>query len=43
MEAISLFNPYGIDISSGVEEKLGVRSLHKISNVVDLIKRINEK
>lgn len=43
MEAISLFNPYGIDISSGVEKKLGVKSLHKISNVVDLIKRINEK
>ena len=42
-EAINLLNPYGIDISSGVEEELGVKSLHKISNVVDLIKKINEK
>ena len=38
-EAISLKNPYGIDISSGVEEKIGEKSNEKIS---ELLKIINE-
>ena len=41
-EAINSLNPYGIDISSGVEEKLGVKSLHKISKIVNLTKFKNE-
>ena len=29
--------PYGIDISSGVEDKLGIKNINKIKDIVDLI------
>ena len=29
--------PYGIDISSGVEDKPGIKNINKIKNIVDLI------
>ena len=41
-EAIGIKNLYGIDISSGVEEKLGVKSDNKISRILKIIKNTNE-
>ena len=35
--AINLKNLYGIDISSGVEEILGIKSIDKISRILKLI------
>ena len=35
--AINLKNLYGIDISSGVEEIIGIKSIDKISRILKLI------
>ncbi len=37
-KAIQLVNPYGIDISSGVELEPGVKDYHKIENLIKLIR-----
>jgi len=37
-EAINLKNPYGIDVSSGVEDKPGEKSIKKITNLIKIIK-----
>ena len=41
-KAISMANPYGIDISSGVEKKIGVKSIDKISKLLKIIRKVNE-
>ena len=41
-DAINLLNPYGVDISSSVEDKPGEKNHKKISNLLKVIKNINE-
>ena len=41
-DAINLLNPYGVDISSSVEDKPGEKNNNKISNLLKVIKNINE-
>ena len=38
-KALNIINPYGIDVSSGVEEKPGVKDLKKISSLLNIIRK----
>ena len=38
LDAISQLNPYGVDVSSGVEEAPGVKSFEKVSALIDSVR-----